>query len=146
MLRILFLLVPLVAAASALAVPPVNKSFLGDTAVEGYDVVAYFEEGAPREGSSGFTHRWRDATWRFASAENRDRFAADPARYAPQYGGYCAYAVARGSTADIDPQAWKIVDGKLYLNYSKRIQAIWEQDVPGYVAKADANWPALVGE
>jgi hypothetical protein len=83
------------------------------------------------------------ANWRFASAENRDRFAADPERYAPQYGGYCAYAVSEGTTADIDPEAWKVVDGKLYLNLSKDVQKLWEQDIPGYIEKADANWPEI---
>ena len=87
------------------------SSFTG-TAIEGYDPVAYFTEGHPVEGESGFAHDWMDATWYFASAENRDQFAADPDRYAPQYGGYCAWAVARGYTAKIDPEAWKIVDGK----------------------------------
>ena len=107
-------------------------------------MVAYFEESAAREGSKDFTHEWNGATWRFASAANRDAFAKEPERYAPQYGGYCAYAVAKGATADIDPQAWKIVDGKLYLNLSRSIQERWEQDIPGYIAKADANWPGLV--
>jgi hypothetical protein len=82
---------------------------------------------------------------RFASAAHRDAFVADPERYAPQYGGYCAWAVAHGKTAGVDPQAWKIVGGKLYLNYSKDIQRQWEEDVPGYVEKADANWPKLLG-
>ena len=133
-------------AGAAAAVAPVNQSFLSGTAVKGYDVVAYFEEGAPREGSKAFTHEWNGATWRFATAENRDAFSADPERFAPQYGGYCAYAVAKGATADIDPQAWKIVDGKLYLNLSPSIQARWEKDIPGYIAKADANWPGLRDE
>lgn len=136
----------LAVATAAGAVSPVNKSFLARTAVKGYDVVAYFEAGAPREGKSDFTHDWQGATWRFATAANRDAFAADPERYAPQYGGYCAYAVAKGATADVDPEAWKIVDGKLYLNLSKSIQARWEKDVPGYIARADANWPGLVDE
>jgi hypothetical protein len=83
------------------------------------------------------------ATWRFASAEHRDRFAVDPERYAPQYGGYCAWAVSQGYTAKIDPAAWKIVDDKLYLNYSKDVQSQWSSDIPGNIAKADANWPGI---
>lgn len=133
-------------AAPALADPPVNKGLLGGTAVKGYDVVAYFDEGAPREGSSEFEHEWRGATWRFASAEHRDRFAADPERYAPQYGGYCAYAVAKGTTADIDPRAWRIVDGRLYLNKSPKVQSLWERDVAGHIVQADANWPRVAEE
>jgi YHS domain-containing protein len=136
-------------AGAALAPAPagadgiVNSSFLGDVAIEGTDPVAYFAEGKPVEGSSEFEHEWMGATWRFASAEHRDQFAAEPEKYAPQYGGYCAWAVAQGYTAKIDPAALTIVDGKLYLNYSPAVQSQWQSDVPGNVAKADANWPAI---
>ena len=92
----------------------VNSSWLTGTAIEGYDPVAYFTESRPVEGASAFSHDWMGVTWYFASAENRVQFAAEPERYAPQYGGYCAWAVAHGYTAKIDPKAWKIVDGKLY--------------------------------
>ena len=95
--------------------------------------------------SSDFTTEWHGATWRFASAAHRDQFVADPEKFAPQFGGYCAWAVSQNKTAGIDPEAWKIVDGKLYLNYSKDIQAKWEQDVPGNIGKAEANWPKLLG-
>ena len=121
----------------------VNSSSLTGTAIEGYDPVAYFTEGRPVEGASAFSHDWMGATWYFASAENRDRFAAKPESYAPQYGGYCAWAVAHGYTAKIDPEAWKIVDGKLYLNYSKDVQADWAEDIPGNISKGDANWPKI---
>jgi YHS domain-containing protein len=115
----------------------------GGVAVRGTDVVAYVTEGRPVAGSARFTHAWRGATWRFASAANRDRFAADPERYAPAYGGFCAYAVSEGYTAPIDPAAWRIVDGRLYLNYDRSVQRRWEADIPGRIARADANWPAL---
>jgi YHS domain-containing protein len=101
----------------------VNASSFTGTAIEGVDPVAYFTQGKPVEGKSEFAHDWMDATWYFASAENRDLFAADPEKYAPEYGGYCAWAVANGYTAKIDPEAWTIVDDKLYLNYSKDVQA-----------------------
>ena len=146
MRSIVFLFVAASLLTAGVAAPAfagkVNQSLFG-TAVEGYDVVAYHRQGRAVEGSSEFTHEWMGATWRFSSAEHRDFFAASPARYAPRYGGFCAYAVSQGSTAPIDPQAWKIVDGKLYLNLSPAIQQIWAQDVPGYIAKADANWPKL---
>ncbi len=112
-------------------------------AVRGTDVVAYFTEGRAVAGSPAFTHDWRGATWRFASAANRDLFAADPDRYAPAYGGFCAFAVSEGYTAPIDPQAWRIVDGRLFLNYDQAIKRRWERDIPGRVARADANWPRL---
>jgi hypothetical protein len=115
----------------------------GGVAVRGTDVVAYVTEGRPVPGSPAFTHVWQGATWRFASAANRDRFAADPARYAPAYGGFCAFAVSEGYTAPIDPNAWRIVDGRLFLNYDRSVQRRWERDIPGRIARADANWPGL---
>jgi YHS domain-containing protein len=113
-------------------------------AIRGYDPVAYFTLGAPVKGSKEFRHEWRGAAWYFASSANRDRFAAEPEKFAPQYGGYCAYGVALGSTPSIDPAAWSIVDGKLYLNYNLPTRASWEKDIPGYIRKADANWPAVL--
>jgi hypothetical protein len=128
------------------AVEPVNKTFLGSLAVDGYDPVAYFTEGKPVEGKKEFSYDWNGAKWRFASAANRELFAAEPPKYAPQYGGYCAWAVAHNYTADSDPEAWAVVDGKLYLNYDKKVQEKWRQDVPGNIAKADQNWPKLRGD
>ncbi len=142
----LALTVLLLAAVAGAAENRINKTFLGGLALDGYDPVAYFEEGRPVPGSKAFTHAWSGATWRFASAAHRDAFAAAPERYAPQYGGFCAWAVAHGYTADVDPEAWKIVDGKLYLNYDKEVQAKWEADVPGHIQSADANWPALAAK
>lgn len=115
----------------------------GGVAVRGTDVVAYIAEGRPVAGRAEFTHAWRGADWRFASAANRDRFAAGPHRYAPAYGGFCAYAVSEGYTAPIDPAAWRIVDGRLFLNYDRSVQRRWERDIPGRIARADANWPRL---
>ena len=112
-------------------------------AVRGTDVVAYFTEGRAVAGHPEFAVAWRGATWRFASAGNRDRFATDPERYAPAYGGFCAYAVSEGYIAPVDPEAWRIVDGRLFLNYSPAIKRRWEQDMPGRIARADANWPGL---
>ncbi len=111
-------------------------------ALGGTDPVAYFTEGKPVEGSSDYSFDYQGATWHFASAANRDAFAADPGKYAPQYGGYCAYGLAQGALVETVPEAWSIVDGKLYLNFSKGVQQRWEQDIPGYIAKADSNWPS----
>jgi len=112
-------------------------------AIRGYDAVAYHTEGKPVPGRSEFSHEWNGATWHFASAANRDRFAAAPARFAPQYGGYCAYGTARGYKVSTQPEAFAIVDGKLYLNYSIEVQATWNQDRPGYIRQADHNWREL---
>ena len=111
-------------------------------AIRGYDPVAYFN-GAPARGLAEHELTLDGATWRFASAENKAAFEADPARYTPQYGGHCAWAVSQGYTAPIDPEAWSVVDGRLYLNYSKSVRSRWEKDVPGNIRKADANWPGL---
>jgi YHS domain-containing protein len=143
---VLGLVLALAGLQTADAESVVNASSWTGTAIEGYDPVAYFEEGKPVEGDSDHAYEWMGATWYFASAENRDRFAADPEKYAPQYGGYCAWAVANGYTAKIDPQAWAVVDDKLYLNYSLDVQQQWRQDVPGNISKADANWPGIRDE
>lgn len=140
------LLVSSLIPRAAQAVDPVYTGFLSSTAVGGYDPVAYFTQGAPVEGSSDHTFSWKGAQWRFASAENLATFRANPEHYAPQYGGYCAYAVSQGSTAPGDPLQWTIVNDRLYLNVNASIQARWAQDIPGYIAKADANWPALLAE
>lgn len=123
--------------------PIVNKDSQ-DLAIKGYDVVAYATAGAATRGNPRFQYRYNDATWQFASAGHRDRFANAPRKYAPQFGGYCSWAVSRGYTADVDPESWKIVDGKLYLLYSKSVQRRWEQDVPGNIARARANWPSVL--
>ena len=124
-------------------IDPVNKDAAG-RALRGYDAVAYFREGRASEGRTEFTHTWNGAHWLFESAEHRDAFAREPGAYAPQYGGYCSYAVAHGYTADADPQAWKIVNGKLYLNYNVEVRKLWEQDIPGFLQKSEQNWPQFL--
>ena len=113
-------------------------------AVNGYDVVAYFTKSEPIQGSVDFSTDWNGTTWQFANAEHRDLFAGDPAKYAPQYGGYCAYAAAKGYTATTSPNAWVVHEDKLYLNYNRAVRAIWRRDIPGYITKANANWPSVL--
>ncbi|WP_280554780.1 YHS domain-containing (seleno)protein [Halomonas sp. 25-S5] len=96
--------------------------------------------GRRTTGSPDYQLEWHEATWQFTSAEHRDRFEVDPEVYAPQYGGWCAWAAARGEAASTVPEAWKVVDDKLYLNYSRFIQWRWERDIPGYIEAADAHW------
>ena len=112
-------------------------------AINGYDPVAYFTQGQPTKGKTDFTHNWMGSSWRFASAANRDAFAAEPEKFAPQYGGYCAWAVSQGYTASTDPNAWKIVGGKLYLNYSKGIQQRWASSAAKLIVDGDQNWPGI---
>jgi len=126
------------------AAPPVYTGIVKGVAVGGYDPVAYFTDGKPVKGSENFPAKYEGTTWRFVSAANRDAFLADPPQYAPQYGGYCAWAVSKGYTAKGDPQAWTIHDGKLYLNYDKRVRATWAKNIPDNVKKGDANWPAVL--
>lgn len=127
----------------AFAEPPINVT-RGNTAIGGYDPVAYFTNGRAVPGHAKYEFEWQGARWRFASAEHRDLFVANPRKYAPQYGGYCAWAVSRGYTADIDPEAWYLHEGRLYLNYSTSVRARWLRDVPGNIAKANANWPKVL--
>jgi YHS domain-containing protein len=128
--------------AAASSADPVNKDGSG-VAIKGYDPVAYFTQSKPVKGSAAFTHQWMGATWRFASAENRDQFAREPEKFAPKYGGYCAYGVSQGHTAPIDPEAWTIIEGKLYLNYSQGVKKTWSGDIPKYVDLAEKKWPEL---
>ncbi len=115
----------------------------GGLAMGGYDPVAYHVDGRPTRGSSEFETEWMGAQWRFASAENLAAFQSAPDIYAPAYGGYCAYAVSKGSLRPGDPKIWRIVDGKLYLNLSPSIQSKWEKDIPASLARANQNWPEL---
>lgn len=152
--RRLFLLagVGLLAGAGFVAVAPWSQGlaseaiFTGKTngvAINGYDPVGYFKQNAPVEGSDEFTADYEGVKWQFASAENRDLFVSNPEKYAPQYGGYCAYAAANNSLAKTEPEAFTIADGKLYLNYDLQIRSRWEGDQSANISKADKYWPDL---
>jgi YHS domain-containing protein len=115
-------------------------------ALQGYDPVAYFQKGEPVKGGPAFTAEWSGATFRFASDENRKMFQAAPEKYAPQYGGHCAYAAGKGYLAKGDATAWKIVDGKLYINYNQDVQKLWEADQAKFIESGDKNWPGLASK
>jgi len=112
-------------------------------AIHGYDPVAYFKENKPVRGAEEWRAEYQGSTFLFASQANRDAFRADPAKYAPQYGGFCASGTAGGYKAKIDPAAFTVVDGKLYLNYNEDVRKRWSGDTKGYIAKADRNWPTV---
>ena len=114
-----------------------------DVAIKGYDTVAYFTMEKPVLGSSKYTSNYKNATFYFASAENRDLFNTDKEKYAPQFGNFCAMGAAMGLKFDTDPEAWKIVDGKLYLNLNKDVQKAWLRDVPGNIKTAEKNWTKI---
>ena len=111
--------------------------------LDGYDPVSYFTATGSAKGSSAISTEFRGEQYHFVTAANRDRFVAEPETYLPQYGGYCAWAVAQGKLAAGDPTVSKVVDGKLYLNVNRSIAARWEQDIPGFIRSADANWPKI---
>jgi YHS domain-containing protein len=112
-------------------------------ALQGYDPVAYFKEGKPSIGDAAITYQWHGATYRFSSLEDRQAFMANPERYAPQFGGYCAFAVSRGTTANGDPHQWAIENDRLFLNNNALAMTLWNQDRPGNIHAGDENWPLL---
>ena len=114
-----------------------------DLAIQGYDPVAYFTQEKPTIGSNDFTATYKNAIYLFSSEQNRDLFRASPAKYAPQFGGFCAYGVTKGRKFDTDPTAWRVVDGKLYLNLNKDVQKVWLENVPGYITNANQTWPTI---
>ncbi|RJG41624.1 YHS domain-containing (seleno)protein [Mesorhizobium sp. DCY119] len=127
-------------AQVAVAEDLVNTGYFGDVAIKGYDPVAYFTQNRAVEGSAKYSYHWLGATWHFASAENRDLFAGEPAKYAPQYGGYCADGVSLGTvTTNIDPKAWRIIEGKLYISYDPGAADGFEK-IPTKVVDSQKHW------
>ena len=122
----------------------IYTTFFSDSGAGGYDVVAYFTENIPVEGSDDFTVEYKNAEWYFSSRANLDKFNENPDMYVPQYGGYCAWAVANGDTASGDPLQWTVLNDRLYLNYDADIQAMWSADRENLIAKGDMNWPGVL--
>ena len=139
---------------TALAAPPINtlekKGLFGYSpngiAIRGYDTVAYFTQSKAVEGSDNFSTQWSEATWKFSSQEHLDLFLADPEKYAPQYGGYCAYGVAQMNLVKIEPDQWTIIDDKLYLNYDAKLNSKWKKDTSGYIETANKLFDNLLKE
>lgn len=149
MFRLFTLRLFLIGLSFAAILTPIHASaadevfVTADGAIRGYDPVAYHTQSKPVPGLARITYQWSGATWRFASKVNRDLFVADPERYAPRYGGFCAYGTSQGYKVSTDPNAFAIVDGRLYLNYNKPVQTTWNRDRPGYIVKADQQWNVL---
>jgi len=122
-----------------------GESPMGDVAIKGYDTVAYFKAGKALKGNESVTFQWHNMTWHFLTRENRDLFAATPEKYAPQYDGYCAWAMTESRKAVTDPEVWKIVNERLYLNCSMAAYEKWSRDIPGNIKKADMNWLKFPG-
>lgn len=133
---ILFIVVNLVnASAQKAEIFTVNGK-----AMKGYDVVAFFNVSQPVKGDERFSLVWKEATWLFSSKENLEEFKNNPEKFAPQYGGYCAYGMSNGYKAPTATETWKILDNKLYFNYNLKVQELWNKDQKGYIQKADGNW------
>jgi YHS domain-containing protein len=146
---LLALVAPRLALAAEPSVNTLRNSFFGsrtDTAINGYDTVAYFNAGRPVKGDERFVHEWMGAKWLFSSQANLDLFKANPERWAPQYGGYCAYGVAQGKLVKVEPEQFTVRDGRLYLNYDADVQATWLKDPAGYVRTADGKFRSLLGK
>ncbi len=140
-----FLVLMILVAAMAAACSNTAESFAlnadeAGRALEGYDTVAYFAVNNAVKGDAKYAYVWNGAKWLFSSEENMDKFKADPEAYAPQFGGYCAYAVSEGYTANADPEAWKVVNGKLYLNYNRDVQKTWEENEAERIENGKKNW------
>ena len=141
----LYMVQPAPAAGTPAVYTSGKADFGADLGAGGYDTVAYQSEAAAKAGKKEFVHQWNGATWQFSSAENLEKFKANPASYAPQYGGSCAYGVSQGATAPGDPKLWAVVGGKLYLNLNPDVQETWNKDRAGYIAAAEKNWPTVLG-
>jgi YHS domain-containing protein len=143
-LAVAALVLPLAAAQAVDRTGGAFNTLYAGLGAKGYDVVAYHTLGEPTPGKAEFQQAHGGVTWQFANADHLATFKADPARYVPQFGGFCSWGVAQGKLFDVDPvNGWKIVDGKLYMNFNADIQKAWEKDIPGFVARADGNWPKL---
>ncbi|MEM0943817.1 MAG: YHS domain-containing (seleno)protein [Pseudomonadota bacterium] len=142
-IAVLFLTLFLALPAAGEVRKPEVFSVLGQ-AIKGYDPVAYHLERRPVRGDPEISYEWNGATWLFASPANRVRFIADPERWAPQYGGYCAWAITRGRTAPVDPTIFRVVDDKLYLNLNMKVHREWLAEMPLMISRGDANWPDVL--
>ncbi len=144
LLKSLALLFALVVAIPAFAADPIETGTFNNNAIYGYDTVAYFTQNKAVKGNKKINFEWRGAQWHFSTEEHRDMFKADPEKYAPQYGGYCAYAMSDGRLVGIDEDAFTIHEGKLYLNYSKSVMKEWRSNMAQFIQEADELYPTKV--
>ncbi|WP_413669767.1 YHS domain-containing (seleno)protein [Mucilaginibacter sp. Mucisp86] len=118
----------------------------GGKAIKGYDPVAFFKESKPIKGLDKFQYQWKDATWFFSTSENLEAFKADPEKYAPQYGGYCAYGTSQGHKAPTQANTWTVLNDKLYFNYNDKVKELWTKDQANLIKAADEKWPEMKGQ
>jgi YHS domain-containing protein len=144
MRRLGYVMFLVLAVASAFAEKTLVNVDEAGIALKGYDPVAYFTDNAPMKGQPQFSSRYKGATYYFASAEHKKTFDTNPAKYEPQFGGFCAYGVSKGYTVKIEPDAFQVVDGRLLLQYDKSVREKFRQDTPGNLKRADSNWPTIL--
>ena len=144
MRHLIAFLVMLISYPAFAEAPQINSGHFNKRAISGYDVISYWNDGKPMQGNAEISTEYLGATWLFATEKNKAQFLENPGHYIPQYGGYCAYAASRNAVADIDPSAWTIWNGKLYLNFSPFIKRKWESDIDANIELADGFWPALL--
>lgn len=140
------LIVFFITVTAANAASAIQTGLFGNTAISGYDPVSYVTEGKAVKGSKSHTYKWNGAKWRFSSAENRDAFAQNPEFYAPQFGGYCAWAVAKNQLVKVNPKIFVVHEGKAYLFYNNDTREKWQADVAGNIALGNQNYPTLIAE
>jgi YHS domain-containing protein len=143
MKKILFVLNVLLVSATWVHAQKSAVFIKDNAAINGYDAVAYFKEQKPVKGTKDFSYTWDNAVWLFSNQANLQSFKASPEKYAPQFGGYCAFGMADGHKAPTDPLAWAIVNDKLYFNYNKGVQKLWKEKQDEYIQTAEKNWPVL---
>ncbi|HEX5169286.1 MAG TPA: YHS domain-containing (seleno)protein [Cyclobacteriaceae bacterium] len=138
-----FILIALIAVACGGKKSAVEVFVTPEGAINGYDPVSYFKVNMAVKGDGHYSYEWKDATWHFVSEENLSLFKADPEKYAPQFGGYCAYGMSQGHKAPTEPDAWTIVEDKLYFNYNKDVQKKWQENRDELIKQAETNWPKI---
>ncbi len=143
-ITLLFMLFGFVFSSHLYAKSEINTGFFSNAAIEKYDAVAYFTLKKPVKGNDQYKTSYKEASWYFMNKENLDLFIANPEKYAPKYGGYCAWAVAQGDTANGNPKNWTVYKNKLYLNYNDSIQNKWLKKIDEFIIKADKKWPGVI--
>ncbi len=133
-------------SVNSFAVDEINTGFFSSTAIKGYDTVAYFTQDKAVKGNKKYQFEWKGANWHFSSQKHLDLFTSSPSKYAPQYGGWCAYAVSQNTTASIEPDLFTIVNDKLYLNYNREVNKKWLSNQSQFIGDADKYWPAILGK
>ena len=143
MKKVLFVFAILYCSVSVIKAQQSEVFVKDGKAIRGYDPVAFFTLNRPEKGYDSLQYHWKNAVWLFSSRGNLEKFTADPEKFCPQYGGYCAYGTADGHKAPTETDTWTIVNGKLYFNYNQKVKSFWTKNQEALILKADANWVGI---